>query len=96
MSDPADLILTEAIDAVRERKLSSLELLDACFANIARVDKDTSATIWLDYEGACKSTRWADQAVKKRATLGPLHGMPMAQGHVLSQRQALHLRFAHS
>lgn len=36
MSDPADLTLTEAVDAVRERKLSSLELLDACFVNIAR------------------------------------------------------------
>lgn len=78
MSDPADFTLTEAVDAVRERKLSSLELLDACFANITRADRDLNATIWLDYEGACESARRADQAVKKRAKLGPLHGVPMA------------------
>lgn len=60
MSDPADLTLTEAADAVRERKLSSLELLDACFANIARLDRNLKATIWLDYEGACESARRAD------------------------------------
>lgn len=78
MSDPADLTLIEAADAVRERKLSSLELLNACFANIARADRNLNATIWLDYEGACESARRADQAVKEGTKLGPLHGVPMA------------------
>ncbi|MGY3146588.1 aspartyl-tRNA(Asn)/glutamyl-tRNA(Gln) amidotransferase subunit A [Bradyrhizobium sp. USDA 3397] len=78
MSDPADLTLTEAADAVRKRKLSSLELLNACYANVQRAGRELNATIWLDYEGACKSARRADQAVKRGARLGPLHGVPMA------------------
>lgn len=78
MSDPADLALSEAADAVRNRKLSSLELLDACFANIERTEADLNATIWLDYEGARRFARKADLAVKKGAKLGQLHGVPMA------------------
>lgn len=78
MSDPADLTLTEAADAVRKRKLSSLELLNACYVNVQRAGRELNATIWLDYEGACKSARRADQAVKRGAKLGPLHGVPMA------------------
>lgn len=78
MNDPADLTLTEAADAIHKRKISSLELLDACLANIERADKRLNATIWLDYEGARKSARRADQAVKKGGKLGILHGVPMA------------------
>lgn len=60
MSDPADLTLSEAAYAVRNRKLSSLELLDACFANIERSEAELNATIWLDYEGARRSACKAD------------------------------------
>lgn len=85
MSDPADLTLTEAADAVRKRKLSSLELLDACFANIEHANRDLNATIWLDYEGARTSARKADQALKKGAKLGLLHGVPMAHKDMFYQ-----------
>ncbi|MDX8535920.1 amidase [Mesorhizobium sp. VK25A] len=78
MTGPADLTLVEAADAVLKRKLSSLELLDACFANIERANQNVNATIWLDYEAGRKSARKADQAVKKGAKLGRLHGVPMA------------------
>ncbi|UPK05817.1 amidase [Bradyrhizobium sp. 170] len=77
-SDPSDLTLTEAADAIRKRKISSLELLDACFANIERADKQLNATIWLDYEGAVQSARNADDAMKRGGKLGLLHGVPMA------------------
>jgi aspartyl-tRNA(Asn)/glutamyl-tRNA(Gln) amidotransferase subunit A len=77
-TDPADLSLTEAADAVKRRKLSSLELLDACFANIEKANQTLNATIWLDYEGARRQAKKADLAVKKKAKLGKLHGIPLA------------------
>lgn len=78
MSNPADLTLTEAAEAVRKRELSSIELLDACLANVDRANKELNATIWLDYEGAREAAHKADQALAKGARLGRLHGVPLA------------------
>ncbi|MBI3500016.1 MAG: amidase [Proteobacteria bacterium] len=86
MSDLADLTLVEAADAVRKKKASAVELLDACFANIERANKQVNATIWLDYEGAKKAARRADQAVKRKAKLGRLHGVPMAHKDMYYQK----------
>ncbi|MER9451983.1 hypothetical protein [Mesorhizobium sp. M0254] len=65
MSDLADFSLTEAVDAIRDRKVSSLELLDACFAQIQLTGEELNAFIWLDYEGARKFARKADEALEK-------------------------------
>ncbi|WFU39969.1 amidase [Bradyrhizobium sp. CB82] len=77
MSNLAELTLTEAADAIRAGNVSSLELLDACFAHI-RARKELNAVIWLDYEDARQSALRADQATKKGGKLGLLHGIPMA------------------
>lgn len=76
---------------MRNRKLSSFELLDACFAK--RAASELNATIWLDYEGARKSARKADLAVKKGGRLGLLHGVPMAHKDMF-YRKASHARAA--
>ncbi|WP_247807942.1 MULTISPECIES: amidase [unclassified Bradyrhizobium] len=89
MTDPADLTLTEAAEAVRKRDFSSLELLDACFANIERVNRELNATIWLDYEDARESARKADELVKKGSKLGRLHGVPMAHKDMYYQKGKL-------
>lgn len=89
MIDPAELTLAEAADAVQKRNLSSLELLDACFANIERANGDINATICLDYEGARKSARKADEGVKNGAKLGRLHGVPMAHKDMYYQKGKL-------
>lgn len=78
MSDLADFSLTEAVDAIRDRKVSSLELLDACFAQIQLAGEELNAFIWLDYEGARKFALRADEALEKGNWLGPLHGIPLA------------------
>jgi len=78
MSDLASLTLTEAAALVRTRKVTSKELLAACWANLERTNPKLNATIWLDREGAEAAARAADKAVDDRVRLGPLHGIPMA------------------
>src|ERR1700751_2776111 len=77
MSDLAELSMTEAADVVRNGDATSLELLDACWANMERTNGTLNATIWLDREGAETAARTADRAVREKAWLGPLHGVPM-------------------
>ena len=77
MGDLADLSMVEAAEAVRSGEATSLELLDACWANMEQLNPVLNATIWLDREGAEASARAADRAVREKAWLGPLHGVPM-------------------
>src|SRR5579864_8318871 len=77
MTNLAELSIVEAAEAVRGGRATSLELLDACWANMERLNPALNATIWLDREGAEASARAADRAVREKAWLGPLHGVPM-------------------
>jgi len=82
MNDLANLSLTEAADVVRSGKVTSLELLNACWANLEKANPKLNATIWLDREGAEASARAADAAARAGKALGrplgKLHGVPMA------------------
>ncbi|MGA9866217.1 MAG: amidase [Acetobacteraceae bacterium] len=78
MTGLADLSLVEAAEAIRTGDATSVELLDACWANLERANPKLNATIWLDREGAERAARAADAAVRARGKLGRLHGVPMA------------------
>ena len=77
MSDLADLSMTEAADAVRAGEVTSVALLEACWRRMDAVNPLLNATIWTDRAGAMTSAEAADIAVRNKAKLGVLHGVPM-------------------
>jgi len=77
MSNLADLSMTEAADAVRAGDTTSVALLEACWTRMEQVNPVINATIWTDREAAMASARAADLAVRNKAKLGVLHGVPM-------------------
>ena len=75
---PNRLTLVEAADAIRNRELTSVQLLQSCLAAIDQHEAQINATIWIDREGATQAAEAADKAVNAGETLGPLHGVPLA------------------
>ena len=78
MVELADLTLVEAADAVRRGDTTSQDLLNAIWTRMEAVNPKLNAVIWLDREAAEHDARAADQAVRDKAVLGTLHGVPLA------------------
>ena len=78
-SDITSLSLSEVAEAIRGKKLSSLEATRACIAQAERVQPRLNCFILLEADDAIKAAKKADQALTKRgAKLGTLHGVPLA------------------
>ena len=77
MTNLADLSMTEAADAVRAGKVTSVALLEACWTRMEAVNPTVNAVIWTDRDGAMAAAKAADAAVRAKAPLGVLHGVPM-------------------
>jgi aspartyl-tRNA(Asn)/glutamyl-tRNA(Gln) amidotransferase subunit A len=73
----ADLSLTEAANAVRDGDVSAIALLEACWERMEAVNPAINAVIWTEREAAVEAARAADAAVRAKAKLGSLHGVPM-------------------
>ena len=69
------LSATELVALIRDRKLGSLELLDAQLARIDEHNEGINAVVAMDVEGAREAARAADDAPPDRR--GPLHGLPI-------------------
>jgi amidase len=72
------LTATEMADLIRRKKLSARETLDAHLKQIERVNPQVNAIVTLAAEQAIDNARKADEAQAHGATLGPLHGLPIA------------------
>jgi aspartyl-tRNA(Asn)/glutamyl-tRNA(Gln) amidotransferase subunit A len=64
--------------AIRTRKLSSREVMDAVLARIEALDGQTHAFATVDAQGARRAADAADRAVAAGEPLGPLHGLPVS------------------
>lgn len=74
-----DLVFSSTIElaaAIRDRKISAAEALNARLAQIDRHNEAINAVINLDREGACERAKEADAALARGDALGPLHGVP--------------------
>ena len=72
------LTATEMADLIRRKRLSARETLDAHLKQIERVNPKVNAIVTLVADQAIEKARKADEAQARGATLGPLHGLPIA------------------
>lgn len=74
MADPTELTLAEAAWMIRNRKISSLELVEAYLARI-----DAFETTYLAFNTVlADAAREAAKTIARRPQRGPLHGIPLA------------------
>ena len=63
--------------AIREKKIGCVELLDAYLARVDRHNPRLNAIVDIDAAGARKRAKAADDALMRGDILGPLHGIPV-------------------
>lgn len=76
--DLTSLSLSEAADLVRARKVSPVELTQACLDRIARLNPVINAFITVTGESAMREARRAETEIQRGKYRGPLHGIPIA------------------
>lgn len=67
----------ELARAIRERRLSSREVLEAHLRQIKRYNPSVNAIVTLDEERAWQRAQQADDALGRGEVWGPLHGVPV-------------------
>lgn len=72
------LTAVEMARLIREKKLSARETMAAHLKRIEQVNPKVNAIVTLVPELAMENARKADEAQARGATLGPLHGLPVA------------------
>ncbi len=78
MSDLTRLTISEAAPLVRERKLSPVELTDACLARVEAAEPTLNAFITVTADQARASAKTAAGEIARGEYRGPLHGIPVA------------------
>src|SRR5687768_10179862 len=76
-TDPTLASAVELLRRFRARRLSPLELMQATLARIDAVNPRVNAMVTLDRDGALREARRATAALRRGATLPPLHGLPV-------------------
>lgn len=69
---------TELVSLIRRRKVSPLEVTRAVLARIERVNPPLNAYVTVAAEQAVETAKRATAALKRRARVGPLHGVPVS------------------
>ncbi len=78
LTDPLHYSSARAIaDAVRETRISCVEVVDAFLARIEEVNPALNAVVQLRADGARSDARRADAALARGEPWGPLHGLPL-------------------
>lgn len=78
MNDMLSMSLAQASAALDQRKVSSLELVDALMTRAQRVNPHINAFLRIDAESARSAAKQADLERARGQARGRLHGVPMA------------------
>jgi amidase len=68
---------SELAQAIRDRQLSSADVVNAHLGHIAEHNSKVNAVVTVDEEGARERAREADEALARGELWGPLHGVPV-------------------
>ncbi len=64
--------------AIKQKRVSSLEVVDACLRRIEQVNPKINAMVQLTAEAARTEAKAADASLRRGKLLGPLHGVPFS------------------
>jgi len=78
MSEITLLSASAMAQQIREKKLSSRELVDAHLARIAQLNPKLNAFVQVDEERGRSQARERDAVLSRDANVGPLHGVPIS------------------
>ena len=67
----------EILKKIKQREVSSLEVLESFLAQVEKVNPKINAIVALDAERAKEKAVEADNKINLKSKLGPLHGLPM-------------------
>src|SRR5262249_14779684 len=76
-ADLCTLSILEASELVRSKKISPVELTDACLRQIVRLNPSLNAFITVTADSALTEARAAEKEVQQGEWRGPLHGIPI-------------------
>jgi amidase len=77
MNGFAQLSATKLVEAINDKRISSVELLELFIERYERLNHRINAIVATDLENARKRAYEADEALSKGKNWGPLHGLPM-------------------
>ncbi|WP_072387780.1 amidase [Hyphomicrobium sp. CS1BSMeth3] len=77
MTRLADLSVAEAAAAIREGRVTAVELTEDCLSRVREVDGQVQAWAFLDPDHALRQAQAADDQRMAGRALGPLHGVPL-------------------
>jgi aspartyl-tRNA(Asn)/glutamyl-tRNA(Gln) amidotransferase subunit A len=66
-----------AAEAIRQGRLSPVELLESCFRHIDRYEAKVHAWVLVDRDGARAVAREREEELRRGQWRGPLHGIPL-------------------
>jgi amidase len=84
--DIATATTTELTQAIRDRQISSRELLEDLLIRSERLNQDLNAIVAFDIDRARAAAVVADDATARGERTGPLHGLPMTVKDVWETR----------
>jgi aspartyl-tRNA(Asn)/glutamyl-tRNA(Gln) amidotransferase subunit A len=78
MTRVTDLSIQDAAEQLRKKRISSVELTEACLTRIERQNPVLNAFITVTAESALAGAREAEAEIQRGHWRGPLHGIPIA------------------